>query len=71
MKSLFLTRNQAETIADDLSEYLKFKDSSERELFESFEIRFGDLAGSEPQKDEIEIHPKANWLSVEDKNNDD
>lgn len=67
MKSLFLTRGQAESIADNLKEYIEMNDSSQRELFEFFEIKFPDEAMEDvvgQLHGDIEIHPKANYLIV-------
>ena len=66
MNSLFLTPEQAHQIADDLHEYCKMKDSSDRELFESFEIKFPDNMKTGTDKGEgLTIHPVANWLEID------
>jgi hypothetical protein len=67
MKSLFLTREQARALAEDLKEYHALKDSHDREIISSFEIRFGDLFAAEPQVGEsLEVHPKVEYLQVDD-----
>ena len=43
MKTLFLSRHQAGQLGSDLLEYLKFEDSSDRELFKGFKISFDDI----------------------------
>lgn len=52
MKKLFLSRQQAKQLGDDLTEYLKFKDSSSRELFSGFEVSFGDMLEREVCSDQ-------------------
>ena len=42
MKSLFLTAAQAKELAEDLLEYSKMYDSSDRPVFEGFEISFNE-----------------------------
>jgi len=65
MKSLFLTRDQAAQLGDDLTEYVGMRDSSIREVFKGFEVRFGDplSIGLEPTSG-FEVHPIAEYLEI-------
>ena len=68
MKVLFLTTKQAASLGEDLVEYSKMKDSSDRDLFKGFEISFGDLFSDEMQEGEaLEVTPIPEFMIVDDK----
>ena len=65
MKKLYLTLQQAESLADDLKEYANMKDSNNRELFKGFEISFGDLLAQAPQSGEsFEMTPIPEFTEI-------
>ena len=65
MQNLFLTREQAQSLGSQLVEYVRMEDASKREVFESFEVRYGDnLQAAPDDTGTIEIHPKANFGAV-------
>lgn len=67
MSKLFLTRNQARQLATDLKEYSEMKDSSNRELFEGFQISFADGFRERLQKGStLEVTPIPNWTEIDD-----
>ena len=58
MKSLFITREQAKVLSDDLHEYAYMKDSSDRPLFIGFKITFADSLSSNTMPGSVlEMHP--------------
>ena len=66
MKKLFLTLEQATSLAVDLQEYGAMKDSSKRSLFKGFEISFGDMFAEEPQPDQgFEMTPIPEFTEIE------
>lgn len=68
MKKLFLTTKQALQLGEDLIEYSKMADSSDRYLYKGFEIAFGDLFAQEMQPEEsFEMTPIPEFLEI---NND-
>ncbi len=67
MKELYLTRSQAKSLGEDLVEYAEKLDSADRQMFEGFKIRFGDLFAKEVQPGEsFELHPLPSWCEIED-----
>lgn len=65
MKTLYLTRNQALNLANDLHEYVNFKDSSGRELFKGFRLSFGDTLANNLQPDEsFEMRPISEYTEI-------
>ena len=67
MKHLFLTKEQARQLGEDLLEYARMKDSNDRDLFTGFELRFGDLFAKELQPGEmLELHPIPGCCEIND-----
>lgn len=65
MKSLFITAQQAKQLGSDLVEYAKLKDTSDRELFKGFELRFGDLLSDKMMGDQsFELHPIPDYAEI-------
>lgn len=66
MKALYLSREQAKSLGEDLVEYAAMKDVSDRDLFTGFKILFGDMLGDSPHDDQtLELHPIADYKEVE------
>jgi len=66
MKKLYLSRRQATDLAGDLIEYTALVDSSAREVFQGFEISFGDMLASGVQNDQtLELTPIPNYTLIE------
>ena len=65
MKKLFLTLEQADSLAGDLKEYAAMKDSSSRLLFKGFEISFGDMLAENPQPEQsFEMTPIPEFTEI-------
>lgn len=69
MKSLFLTREQALQLADDLKEYTEMEDSSNRDIFRGFEIKFDDKHSTQIICGEIRLYPQVNYTLIDDGDN--
>ena len=66
MKKLYLTLQQAKSLAEDLKEYAEMKDSHDRELFKGFEVSFGDMLADAPQPDQsFEMTPIPEFTKIE------
>lgn len=66
MKKLFLDREQAKQLGEDLIEYIAFKDSNDRNLFKGFEISYGDMLATEIHSDQdIEMVPISEFTLIE------
>jgi hypothetical protein len=66
MKKLFLSRKQAKDLASDLTEYAGLQDSSIRDIFQGFEISFGDvLAHGIQDNEEFELTPIPNYTLIQ------
>lgn len=66
MKTLFITLEQAKSLAHDLAEYATMKDSSDREIFKGFEISFGDMLAESLQHDQgFEMTPIPQFTEIQ------
>lgn len=66
MKQLYLSNQQALSLAVDLAEYANLEDSNGRDLFKGFIIRYGDLLAEGVQEGEtLEMHPIAECTLIE------
>ena len=66
MNSLYLTLEQAHSLATDLIEYANMQDSSQRDVFRGFEVRFDDVLTLAPAPDSsFSIYPIAERLEIE------
>ena len=67
MNHLFLTREQASILADDLRDYVALKDDSEREVAKEFIISFEDKCESGAfDTAEIKMQPIPNYTIISD-----
>ena len=65
MTKLYLTRQQATILGQDLIEYSRMTDSSERLLFKGFELSFGDMQARVLQPDDgLEVTPIPEFIEI-------
>lgn len=67
MKALHLTRDQANNLADKLTELANIDDESREAVFDGFVIRFGDLQAEGVDDDScIEVTPTPKTVTIGD-----
>ena len=66
MKTLYLTRGLAKSLASELTDYIDMHDVSGREVIKGFKLTFGDNLATGLTSDSFEVIPIPDYLEIND-----